>query len=107
MSEDIHNYNTFNVTIVSANQGFLADHGFSAELKAVSEFEGGVTSNSSNIPTADDNNVSFVNITYTIQPHSIRSLIKKLPSKTILNGVRYVSKNCKCTVGLRWRYVCM
>ena len=73
MSEDAQSYNTFNVS--------------SAEPRAVSN--DGVTSNSSNIniATADGNNVSFVNITYTIQP---QSLIKKLPPKTILDDVRYI-----------------
>ena len=73
----------FNVTVLPTK----ADN--SAELKDVSVEV--INSDSSNIPvTANGTNVSFVNITYTIQPHPIKSLFKKYPSKTILDNVRWV-----------------
>ena len=50
----------------------------------------GIDSDSSNISATDGNNVSFINITYTIQPHPFRSLFKKIPSKKILDDVRSV-----------------
>ena len=37
-----------------------------------------------------DNNVSFVNINYTIQPKPFLSHFKTIPTKKILNNVRYV-----------------
>ena len=51
-----------------------------------------IASDSSNISATDGNNVSFVNITYTIQPHPFRSRFKELPSKKILDDVRSVKK---------------
>ena len=45
------------------------------------------------LPSTDGNNVSFVNITYTIQPQhhlSLKLLFVKLPPKKILDDVRYV-----------------
>ena len=98
MSEDVQKYDTFNVTVQPVDHSSSAEHGSLAELKALSQ--GDITSNSSNIPTANGNNVSFVKITYTIQPRSIRSLIKKLPPKTILDDVRYV----KITLPLKTMY---
>ena len=77
MTEDAQN--TFTVTVVPDKQ---------IEQKPLTE--DGITSNSSNFST-DGSNVSFVNVTYTIQPRSIRSLCKKFPSKIILDNVRYVS----------------
>ena len=43
---------------------------------------------SSNKIASELNNVSFVNITYTIQPEPIKSLFKKIPPKKILDDVR-------------------
>ena len=43
------------------------------------------------LPSTDGNNVSFVNITYAIQPQSrLKSLFTKLPPKKILDDIRYV-----------------
>lgn len=51
------------------------------------------TTEPSKFSAADGNNVSFVNITYTIQPRAqtiIESLFFKAPPKKILDDVRYV-----------------
>ena len=79
-----HGSSTYN----SSAEQIAVTYNSSAERITVNQ--GGVTSDSSNIPTADGNNVSFVNITYTIQPKSIAYPIRKLPPTTILNDVRYV-----------------
>ena len=46
-----------------------------------------ITNDSSGFSATNGNNVSFVDITYTIQPWS---LFTKLPPKKILDHVRYV-----------------
>jgi len=43
---------------------------------------------SHNIPNFDGNNVSFVNITYTVQHKSFLAYFKKTPAKKILDNVR-------------------
>lgn len=40
---------------------------------------------------ADFNNVSFVNISYTVQEHPIKSLFKKIPRKTVLCDIRLLA----------------
>ena len=85
MSEDTQN--AFSVTVLPAKP--------SAEPNATGELQDfsidAINSDSSNLPAAAaGNNVSFVNITYAIQPHSIKSLFKKFPPKKILDDVRYV-----------------
>ena len=75
MSEDTQN-GAFTVTAV------LPTIVPAAELKTLSA--------ASDSSSTDENNVSFINITYTIQPHSFISLFKKFPPKKILDDVRYI-----------------
>ena len=81
MTEDVQT--TFTVTVLP-NKHLTDQKPFT---------ENGVTSadHDSTTYNFDGNNVSFVNVTYTIQPRSIRSLCKKFPSKIILDNVRYVA----------------
>ena len=44
----------------------------------------------SDFSAVNGNNVSFVNITYSVQEHPIKSLFKDIPRKTVLCDVRYV-----------------
>jgi len=43
---------------------------------------------STSVASLHGNNVSFVNITYTIQPKPFMARFKKIPTKKILNDVR-------------------
>lgn len=74
MAEDVQN--VFTVTALPTDAS-------ASETKVLS----GATalSDSSSFVPADGDNVSFVNITYTIQP---KSFFKKAPPKKILNDVR-------------------
>lgn len=86
MSEDAQN--SFTVTVAPAYTPAAA------ELKDVSG--DAVTSDSSNFYT-NDNNVSFINITYTIPPHPLKALFnKKIPPKKILDDVRYNKNTYMC-----------
>ena len=69
----------FNVTVVPASEPKLPV----------------VTAEPTSLPSTDDgNNVSFVDITYTIRPQSrLQSLFFKLPPKKILDDIRYVKLN--------------
>ena len=52
----------------------------------VKEFsDGAVVSDGS---VTNGNNVSFVNLTYTVQEHPFKSLFKKIPRKAVLDDVR-------------------
>ena len=65
----------FNVTVVAPSKPKLS----------------GGPAEPTSLPSTDGNNVSFVNITYTIQTQSrLKSLFSKLPPKKILDNVRYV-----------------
>ena len=78
MSEDAQN--AFTVTVLPPAYSPPA-----TELKDVSSSGGAFTSDSS----TNDNNVSFINITYTIPPHPLKTLFKKqTPPKKILDDVR-------------------
>ena len=48
----------------------------------------GLSSDSSTNITSGGNNVSFVNITYTIQPNPLLARLKEIPAKKILINVR-------------------
>ena len=85
MSEDA--LNSFTVTVAPAHAPAAT------KLKDVSG--DAVTSDSSNFST-NDNNVSFINITYTIPLHPLKTLFKPdTPPKKILDDVRYI-KTCAC-----------
>ena len=105
MSENTEN--SFSVTVLPTKPSaepndVKGDH----ELQDVSIHA--VNSDSSNLPTgaANGNNVSFVNITYAIQPHSIKSRFTKIPLKKILDDVRYVCMYV-CKYVCVCMYVCM
>ena len=87
MSENTEN--GFNVTVLPTKPSAEPNDAI-VELQDVST--NAVNSDSSNLPAnaANGNHVSFVNITYVIQSHSIKSLFKKFPPKKILDDVRYV-----------------
>lgn len=77
MSEDAQN--AFTVTVLPPAYSPPA-----TELKDVSSSGGAFASDSS----TEDNNVSFINITYTIPPHPLKTLFKHTPPKKILDDVR-------------------
>ena len=72
----------FNVTVVAPSKPKLS----------------GGPAEPTSLPSTDGNNVSFVNITYTIQTQSrLKSLFGKLPPKKILDDVRYVKMGTATT----------
>ena len=77
MSEDAQN--AFTVTVLPPAYSPPA-----MELKDVGSFGDAFASDSS----TNDNNVSFINITYTIPPHPLKTLFKHTPPKKILDDVR-------------------
>lgn len=72
------------LTVIPAN--------ITADSKVVTvDVTGSDHNSSSNVVASEGNNVSFLNISYTMQPQSIKSLFKKrVPPKKILDDVRYV-----------------
>ena len=74
----------------------MSEEGFTVTVLPTTEpkqLSGGVavTADPSNLfATNGGNNVSFVNISYTIQPRTFASLIVQNPPKKILDNIRYV-----------------
>ena len=79
--------------IIMSEEGFTVTVLPTTEPKQLNK-DAAVTTDPSNLsPTNDGNNVSFVNISYTIQPKKFASLFVQNPPKKILDNVRYVKSS--------------